>query len=332
MQRSLLRIPSFVIVGILFLCGMKAIAAPCDEIRKLVLPDTVIVSADLMPPGKPEARGPMPPLNFELPEHCKIVGSIQQRIGADKEHYAIGFELRLPANWNGKFLFQGGGGLDGAVNPAIGFTGFGVAPALARGYVVVSTDAGHQGVSNSSFGKEQEARLDYAYKAIGEVTRVAKEVLVRYYGRPASHSYFVGCSNGGRQGLMAAQRFPLEFDGVVAGDPGFHLSHAAIGETWDTVTFDAIAPVDSTGNPILSKAFSPSDLELVSQAVLDQCDALDGIKDGEINNLSACKFDPEVLVCGPGKTTDCLSRKQVDALKRSFGGAHTSSGEELYSS
>jgi Tannase and feruloyl esterase len=332
MQKRILRISILAVAVVLSLCGLKANATPCADLAKLILPDTVIESANLIPPGKPEATPPMPPLPFGLPEHCKVIGSIHKRVGADKEDYAIRFELRMPANWNGKFLFQGGGGLDGSVNAAIGFAGFGTAPALARGYVVVSTDAGHQGMSNSIFGKEQEARLDYAYKAIGEVTRAAKEVLTHYYSRPASHSYFVGCSNGGRQGLMAAQRYPLEFDGVVAGDPGFHLSHAAIGEAWDTETFNSIAPQDSSGHPILSRSFSPEDMNLVSKAVLDKCDDLDGIKDGEINNISACKFDPEVLACSEGKTTGCLSRKQVDALKRSFNGAHTSAGEELYSS
>lgn len=332
MQNRFLRIFIFAIVGSLSFYGMKANAAQCADISKLALPGTVIESADIIPPGKPPATPPMPPLPFDLPEHCKVIGSINNRVGADKENYAIQFELRLPTNWNGKFLFQGGGGLDGVLQTAIGFSGFGTPPALVRGYAVVSTDAGHKGASNSSFGKEQQARLDYAYKAIGEVTRIAKEILADYYARPASHAYFVGCSNGGRQGMMAAQRYPLEFDGVVAGDPGFHLSHAAIGEAWDTETFNAIAPQDGSGRPILSKSLTPADMDLVSKAVLDKCDALDGIKDGEINNISACKFDPEVLVCGEGKTTGCLSRKQVDALERSFNGAHTSTGEELYSS
>jgi len=332
MPSSVIRAHLSMTLSVLILCGARANAETCAGISKYALSDTVVTSAETIPAGKPEAAPPMPPSDFTLPEHCKVVGSIHQRIGADKETYAIQFELRLPTNWNGKFLFQGGGGLDGVVRPATGMIGFGALPALARGYAVVSTDAGHQGISNSRFGREQQARLDYAYQAIGEVTKIAKEILARYYAKPASHSYFAGCSNGGRQGLMAAQRFPFEFDGVVAGDPGFRLSHAAIGEAWDTETFESIAPVDASGRPILSKAFSESDLELVSKAVLDQCDALDGIKDGEINNLSACKFDPEVLVCGQSEPTHCLSRKQIGALKRSFNGAHSSSGEMLYTS
>jgi pimeloyl-ACP methyl ester carboxylesterase len=322
----------FTTLSALLLPVPRAGAETCASILNYALTDTAIASAEAIPAGKPAATPPMPPANFILPKHCKVTGSIHERTGADKEHYAIEFELRLPSNWNGKFLFQGGGGMDGVVRPATGMVGFGTLPALARGYAVVSTDSGHQGAANSQFGKEQQARLDYAYQAIGEVTRTAKEIVARYYAKPASHSYFAGCSNGGRQGLMAAQRFPLEFDGVVAGDPGFRLSHAAIGEAWDTETFASIAPVDANGHPILSKALSNADMELVSKAVLDQCDALDGIEDGEINNYQACKFDPEVLVCGPSESMHCLSRKKIDALKRSFGGAHSSSGEALYSS
>jgi feruloyl esterase len=132
--------------------------------------------------------------------------------------------------------------------------------------------------------------------------------------------------------MIAAQRYPHEFDGVVAGDPGFDLSHAAIGEAWDNEMFSAIAPKNAQGNPILSRAFSASDLSLVSKAVLHKCDGLDGIEDGQINNLAACKFDPEELVCQMAKGPNCLTREQVDALKRSFNGAHSSSGEELYAS
>lgn len=131
---------------------------------------------------------------------------------------------------------------------------------------------------------------------------------------------------------MAVQRTPLEFDGAIAGNPGFRLTHAAVGEAWDTQTYSAIAPKDAEGNPILSKAFSDADLKLVAEAVLARCDALDGLKDGEIDNFSACKFDPAELECKGAKTDRCLSREQVAALHKSFGGAHDSHGNALYSS
>lgn len=313
---------------------MRADADPCADLARIVFPEISIESAELIPAGNIEKIPGFPPLpsNWTLPVYCKVHGSIHTRVGADGAQYAIQFEVRLPANWNGKLLFQGGGGLDGVVQPALGFVNPVAIPALSRGYAVVSTDSGHQGVSNTSFGREQQARIDYAYNAIGEVTHIAKEILAHYYGTSAQHSYFVGCSNGGREGMIAAQRYPLEFDGVVAGDPGFELSHAAIGEAWDNETFNAIATKDRAGRPILSQAFSPSDLSLLSKAVLHKCDRLDGIEDGEINNLAACKFDPEELVCQGPKGPSCLTKEQVGALKRSFNGAHSSSGAELYAS
>ena len=307
----------------------------CADLMKLSLEGNAMESAQLVAAGAPQAGfgGGMSPLpaNWKFPEYCEVHGSIHSRIGADNAKYAIKFELRMPKPWNGKFLYQGGGGLDGVVQAAIGMVGSDGPPALARGYAVVSTDSGHQGFS-SAFGREQQARLDFAYSAIGQVTRAAKTILEAYYGQKEVHSYFAGCSNGGREAMMAIQRYPLEFDGAIAGDPGFDLSHAAIGEAWDTEAFASIAPRDTDGRPILSEALSPSDLDLVSKAVLNQCDALDGLKDGEINNFKECHFDPGVLECSNAKTAGCLSKAKVEALRRSFGGAHDSSGRQLYAS
>ena len=316
--------------------GIHAQTKACGDLTKATLSGAVIDHAEVVAAGSP-AMSPnpaMPPLpaNWRLPAYCQVQGSIDSRTGADGAKYAIRFELRLPDPWNGKFLFQGGGGLDGVVQPAMGLVSFAAPPALARGYAVVSTDSGHEGASNSVFGHEQQARLDYAYNAIGEVARVAKAILVAYYGKNEEHSYFAGCSNGGREAMIAVQRYPLEFDGAIAGDPGFNLSHAAIGEAWDTESFAAAAPRADDGRPILSKAFSQSDLDLVRKAVLDQCDGLDGLKDGEINNVKACKFDPGDLACSGAKSADCLTKEQVEALRRSFGGARDSSGRQLYAS
>jgi Tannase and feruloyl esterase len=312
---------------------MNAQSASCTSLTSFKNPGVAIQSAEAIAagPAKIELQG-MPPLpaNWKFPAHCLVRGSIHSRTGGDDQHYEVRFELRLPRPWNGKFLFQGGGGLDGVVQPAVGLVNFGALPALSRGYAVVSTDSGHQGATNLAFGHEQQARLDFAYAAIGDVTRVAKAILTAYYGKAEDHSYFVGCSNGGREAMIAAQRYPLEFDGAIAGDPGFDLAHAVIGEAWDTENFASIAPRGEGGQPILSEAFSPPDLDLVRGAVLNKCDALDGIKDGEINNVEACKFDPETLVCRPGQSSQCLRRDQVDVLKRVFQGARDSAGHQLY--
>lgn len=309
--------------------SVNARAQDCAGLKNLAIVGTSIASADAVPAGS-KAGGMMGPPLGPLPAFCKVDGVIRDRTGADGRHYGIHFELRLPATWNGKFFFQGGGGLDGSVGPAVGATGRGLPSALERGYAVASDDGGHQG-GDVSFGHEQQARLDFAFESTPETARVVRQLISVYYGKPPAHSYFVGCSNGGREAMMAIQRDPLDFDGAVAGDPGFRLTRAAIAEAWDTQAFLAVAPKDAAGHPILSKSFSSDDLKLVANAVLEKCDALDGLKDGEINNFAACKFDPAELVCNGEKDAACLTRGQVAAIGKIFGGAHDSKGNALYS-
>lgn len=268
-----------------------------------------------------------------LPAHCLVQGEIEPRTGADGRHYGIRFELRLPDNWQQRFLFQGGGGLDGFLGQAVGsipVKGASAKPALARGYAVASMDGGHNGM-NTDFAHDQQARLDYAYAAIGKVTVQAKRLIGLFYQTPPQHSYFMGCSNGGREAMLAAQRYPSEFDGVVAGNAGFHLSRAAVAEAWDSQILTRIAPKDAQGRPIMSQAFTDADLKLISNGVLAACDKLDGIQDGLINNYRNCQFDPQVLQCQSGKQDSCLSALQVDALHQIFGGPKNSRGEALYS-
>lgn len=306
----------------------------CTAIKSISLPNTRIDNVEVVQSG-PVVQDdigfhPPYPKDWTLPTFCQVVGVVHERKGADGHMYGDHFELRLPVTWNGKLLFQGGGGTDGVLNPALGIVDYKDPPALARGYAVVTTDGGHG--NNLDFSHEQQARIDYAYQSIGDVTAIAKQIIAIYYHRSPTHSYFMGCSNGGREAMIATQRYPLEFDGAIAGDPGFDLSHAAIAGAWDTETFNAIAPKDAQNHPILSEAFSNDDLAVLTTAILDKCDHLDGIRDGEINNYAACHFDPEVLVCSGEKTSQCLSRVQVDALKQSFNGAHGSKGVPLYSS
>ena len=304
-------------------------AGRCEDLLKLALPQVSITKAESTAAGATVATGPGGPGAIApLPAGCLVQGMIAKRTGVDGKTYGIGFELRLPGNWQGRFLFQGGGGTDGVIQPAVGAVAG--TTALARGFAVVSTDAGHQG-RDASFGHDQQARLDYAYNALGAVTAVAKQMIAAFYGRPAEHSYFLGCSNGGRQGMMLSQRYPLEFDGIVAGDPGFRLSYAAIAEAWDSMAFAAIAPKDDQGRPILSQAFSNADLTRLPTAVLKECDDKDGLKDGLIDNPEACHFDPASLTCSGAKSDSCLSRPQVDTLKRVFDGAVDSKGNRLYS-
>src|SRR5579862_1642406 len=152
-----------------------------------------------------------------IPSHCQADGMINERTGADGRTYGIGFSLALPDNWNNRFLFQGGGGYNGSVRPPLGAAAAGDTPGLARGFVVASTDSGHKGTTfDRSYDADQQASLDFAQIAVARVTEIAKQMIAGYYGKPAQYSYFVGCSTGGREGMLMTQRYPTYFDAVVS--------------------------------------------------------------------------------------------------------------------
>jgi feruloyl esterase len=266
---------------------------------------------------------------LDLPSHCVVRGVSGAHSDKAGRVYGVKFELRMPADWNGRFLFQGGGGLDGAVLPAYGVMLSGK-PGLARGFAVVSMDGGHEG-PDASFASDQQARLDFAYQAVGKATAAAKALIRAYYATEPKRSYFVGCSNGGREAMIAAERYPMEFDGIVAGDPGFRLAHAAVGEAWANQHWAAVAPKDPAGRPLLASGVSEADLKLVADAVVAQCDALDGLKDGLINNVAACHFSPSKLVCKTATQTACIAPDKLAAIQAVFDGAHDSRGRPIYS-
>jgi feruloyl esterase len=273
-----------------------------------------------------------PPIPSQ-PSHCVVEGEVNKHVGPDGKEYGDKFQLRLPDAWNGRFLFQGGGGLDGVLSPAVGLTHRGFKTALARGYAVVSTDGGHQAKNpmDASFGGDPDARADYQFRSTDLVAQVAKKIITEYYGSAPQQSYMAGCSNGGREAMLAAQRYPTLFDGIVAGDPAFNLTRAAIAEAWFSVKMAEIAPKDASGVPQLAKAFSDADLKLVTQAVLQACDELDGLKDGMIDNPGQCHFQPSVLKCKSAKDDTCLSADQLRALEATFAGPTDSKGNPLYS-
>ena len=185
-------------------------AQDCAGLKNLAIDQTKIEIAEVVPAGSTVSMSMgVPGLQIgPLPAFCKVTGVIHDHVAADGKHYGIRFELRLPSDWNGKFFFQGGGGTDGILGPAIGMIGFGKPTALDGGYAVVSDDGGHQGGGDTSFGHEQQARLDYAFESTIETARVAKQLIGAYYGKLPVHSYFVGCSNGGREAMMAIECFP----------------------------------------------------------------------------------------------------------------------------
>jgi len=283
-------------------------AQPCAALAKFTLPEhrVVIRAAKEM----------------TEPAHCRIDGVIDERTGRDGKPYGIGFALALPANWNGRFLFQGGGGLNGSVQPPLGAMYAGETSALARGFAVASTDSGHQGTGfDASFFRDQQASLNFLYQAVAEVTVVAKAMIRAHYGKAQQHAYFVGCSTGGREAMMMSQRFPNYFDGIVAAAPAARTSFSNLGLRYATTALNAIAPRDAEGKLQTRAAFSDADRKRLIDGLLEACDGLDGNKDGLIFAPQKCKFDPGTLA---------LTAAQVTAIRAVMQGPRASNGRQVY--
>jgi len=309
----------------------------CSAAGNLRLPGSTVTITQAepvapAPAGTVDAGPGAGKIAVALPGYCRVQGVIDEHVGPDGKRYGLAFAVALPRAWNGRFLFQGGGGLNGTLHPPFGVVAAGDRPALARGFAVVSTDGGHRGaVFDDSFAMDQEASLDFAFKAVPTVATVAKQVVAAYYGRPAAHAYFAGCSTGGREGMEAVERYPALFDGVITGAPAMRTGYSNVALRWAAVAFNRIAPKDPrTGAPVPGGAFSPSDRQLIVNGLLQACDALDGLKDGMIFNVKACHFDPAVLQCAGAKREGCLSSSQVDALHTAFSGPVTAQGWHVY--
>lgn len=263
----------------------------CVALRMLALPDTRITSAQFF-----GAAG-------GFPARCRVLGTIETEIR---------FELLLPAtSWNGKLYHQGGGGFVGSIPSAL--------PAFGRGYATVATDTGHSGSSvDASWALGRPDRqLNYAHRAVHLVTVVAQQIVTAAYGQGPSHSYFEGCSNGGRQGLMEAQRYPSDFDGIIAGAPALDFTGTTLGFSFDQQVL-AAAPIPAAKLP------------LIADAVLAQCDARDRLSDGLVDHPRRCAFDPGVLECPSGDAPDCLSAAQLEAVRKIYAGAADAAGEPLH--
>lgn len=296
----------------------QALAHPGLEIRSATLIDSGAVKV----PGITEA----------IPEHCLIVGALGERISpVDGQRYAIGFEMRLPTVWSGRFFYQANGGLDGVVQPAYGdiLSGGPRSNGLIKGFAVISSDAGHAidtragAIGGGVFGLDPQARLDYGYGAVEKLTPLAKQIIQRYYGTGPTRSYLVGTSNGGRHGMVAAARDSGEYDGVLASAPGFRLPLAAVTQLWDAQQFASVAATDpASGRKDLNTSFSPAELAFVASKVLERCDELDGLKDGIIANVMACQRSFNALrdipSCSTVRPHDCLSEERKAVLNRVF--------------
>ncbi len=274
--------------------------------------------------------------NGPLPAHCRVDGVINRRKGVDGQEFGIGFALALPEQdaWNGDFMMQGGGGGNGFIGDPIGAGYAGGKPALVRGFAVASTDTGHKsktGAFDFSFMRDQQAYLDFAFLANAEVAGVAKQIIAQFYAKAAAYSYFVGCSTGGREGMILSQRYPTVFNGIVSGDPAMRtgLSNLAIGK-WIPVAYNQAVPKDASGKPQIDKLLTDSERKLFMNALMSRCDAKDGVADGMISDPMGCDFDPEVVACKNSQSTECIAPQKVAAIKKAFAGPKNSYGTQVY--
>lgn len=293
-------------VGLLLATGSgQALAAmSCDALAKVRFPDTVISQASLVTSGKIDVGN----AEFDVPDMCRVVGTIAP---------AINFEVWMPVSgeWNGRLQAVGGGGLAGIISYSA------MALAINDGYVTTSTDTGHLS-SDFSWMSDNGLVEDYGYRAIHQMTVKAKSVLNEYYGHAQEYAYFNGCSTGGRQGLMEAQRYPNDYDGIVSGAPVNNFTNLHMGQLW---TAHATLKIPNA-------QLSPSDFSLVMNTVLEQCDAADGVEDGFLTNPQACAFDTSALACNGDNAGSCLVAEQITALDLIYQGAvNPRTGVQIYS-
>jgi feruloyl esterase len=287
----------------------------CENLAALTIPAVSIRGAALVPAGPFAVPGTRQELT--LPAFCRVEGVV--RPTGDSE---IKFELWMPPAdaWNGKFQGVGNGGYAGT----IGYTA--LATALRRGYAAASTDTGHAG-DDMKFGQgHPEKVVDWAYRSIHVVTETSKLILRNHTGRFADRSYFVGCSSGGHQALSEAQRFPDDYDGIVAGDPANNRIRQTFG-----FLYSWIVTHGRDGTPLLPAA----KLSLLTRASVEACDMLDGLKDGVIDDPRRCTYDPGKLLCRTGtaasEDASCLTAPQVEAARKMYEGLKSSrTGEPIY--
>ena len=279
----------------------------CARLAAATIPDTSILSAAIQAAHAPvsgteDRNGFVAPVPVTgLPAFCRVIGQIRPEPDSD-----IRFEVWMPvAQWDHRFHAVGNGGYAGSINYAV------MAAALKAGKATASTDTGHQDRSTrSGWARGHPARIrDYGWRAIHLTAVAAKRLIASFYGEKPAYSYFMSCSNGGRQGLMEANRFPDDFDGILAGDPSAVSSQTIMSMVWT---------VQAQSAP--GAAIRPGQAGLIRQEVLRQCDAIDGQADGIIADPRQCRFDVSSLTCGRSSSSDCFSPPQRDALRKIMAG------------
>jgi feruloyl esterase len=304
---------SFTII-ILFSAAFSRAAEKCENLSTLKLPDTTITSAQIVAAGaftSPTPAGNSAAVFKGLPAFCRVTAEIKPVNDSD-----IKIEVWMPVSgWNGRYRGIGNGGFAGS----IGYPQLAIA--VGAGDAAAATDTGHSGspVDASWALGHPERIVDFGYRAIHEMTLKAKAVMKAFYGEAQKHSYFGSCSNGGRQALMEAQRYPEDYDGLIAGAPAYNWTHLLAGGVWNSQ-----ATLKDAASYI-----SPSKIPALEAAVLAACDSLDGVKDGILNNPKSCSFDPASMLCKQGDSDSCLTAAQVTALKKIYSGTRNSKGQQI---
>jgi feruloyl esterase len=282
------------------LTACLGVAADCDRVGGMV-----VQKGAFTPPSGPKAA-----IYKAVPEFCRVQGVLTPTSDSHIE-----FEVWMPVSgWNGKYLGTGNGGFAGS----IGYTA--LAEAVANGYAASSTDTGHEagGTEGAWALKHYEKMVDYGYRAIHETAEKSKALMTAFYGDAPKWTYFSSCSNGGRQALMEAQRYPGDYDGIIAGAPANYFTHHLAGFVWNAQALEGAGYIP------------PAKLKLIEDAALTACDADDGVKDGLIGDPSKCHFDPAALACKGEAADNCLTEAQVAALKKIYAGPKDSKGTQLF--
>jgi feruloyl esterase len=305
-------------LSILWVSPASAAPAACEDLAKFPLTGGKITSVVVVAEG---TKIPLPPLPISLISpagFCRVAVTLTPTSDS-----AIMAEVWLPdpAKWNGNFLGSGNGGFGGSVSgPALDMRG-----AVAQGYATAGNDLGHEITSLTIDGTwvlgHPEKVKDFAYRADHVTAEFAKALIAAYYGRAPQFSYFRGCSNGGHEALMEAQKYPADYDGIVAGAPANAWTRIMTGFLWNEA-----AQLNMPQSEI-----PKAKLAMIQDAVMAKCDALDGVKDGIINDPRACHFDPKVLLCTSGDAPNCLTHPQFDALSKIYDGpVNPDTGERIH--
>jgi hypothetical protein len=303
--------------------GQKA--TPCADLAKLNLPHTKVVLAEEVAAGQfvPPGDAPSPAdaaIYKHIPAFCRVAVEASPTPASE-----IKIEVWLPLNgmqqstqpaptWNSKFRGQGNGGFAGDINYSL------LALSVSQGYATAGTDTGHSTRGAAWALNQPEKIIDFGYRGIHEMTTNAKAIIDAYYGKPAARSYFASCSDGGREALMEAQRFPEDYDGILAGAPAYIWTNLLTAGMHKTQTL--------LSDP--ASYISPAKLATISSSVLDACDAADGVKDGVVSDPRTCHFKPETLACTGSDSNSCLTPPQVAILKSIYSPTLDSSGKQIY--